>query len=279
MRYNYITPGGYKWEFWQKVLESPHTLIAGATGSGKSVLLNSVLFNALLDSPAERKFILIDLKRVELADYKQLPHTLYYADDPQKAVYAVRVAREIIERRFIEMQQLSRPGCAVKEYPGSHVYVVIDEYADLITTAGKQVENDLVRISQIGRAARVHLIVCTQRPTREIITGRIKVNLDTRIALRTATAQDSRNIIDKSGAEMLPRYGYALFSQYGYITRAQVPKTPDADIQERLNYWLYNPQAVQLIPDAIPPAVPPAIPDGKKRKRKWFKPALPATIK
>lgn len=276
MKYKYITPGGYKWAFWQKVLESPHTLIAGATGSGKSVLLNSVLFNALLDSPADRKLILIDLKRVELADYKQLPHTLYYADDPQSAVYAVRLAREIIERRFLEMQALSRPGKSVKEYTGAHIYVVIDEYADLITTVGKQVESDLVRISQIGRAARVHLIVCTQRPTREIITGRIKVNLDARIALRTATAQDSRNIIERSGAELLPRYGESLFLQYGYITRAQVPKTPESDMQARINYWLYNPQAVQLIPDAIPPAVPPAIPDGKKRKRKWFNIELPA---
>ena len=273
MKYNYITPAGYKWNFWQKVLDSPHTLIAGATGSGKSVLLNSILFNALIDSPAERKLILIDLKRVELADYKQLPHTLFYADDPQKAVYAVQLARETIERRFVEMQALSRPGQSVKEYTGAHIYVVIDEYADLITTAGKQVENDLVRISQIGRAARVHLIVCTQRPTREIITGRIKVNLDTRIALRTATAQDSRNIIDKGGAELLPRYGYALFSQYGYITKAQVPKTPESDMQQRINYWLYNPQAVQAIPDATPPAINPGKP---KQKRKWFNIELPA---
>lgn len=223
------------------MLKAPHVLIAGATGSGKSVLLNNIIYSAMAFCPARYRFIFIDLKRVELVDYARTPFCSYYADTPQKAQIAVDYAAAIMDYRFLKMQGQRTPnGLARKTYTDDgteQLYIVIDEYADLVSTCPQTVIDTIVRISQLGRAAGVHLILCTQRPTREVITGRIKVNLDTRIALRCATAQDSRNIIDQAGAETLPRYGQALKLQNGYITRMCVTKIPDADIAERIAYW------------------------------------------
>lgn len=233
----WTTPAGYYWQELDKLLSHkvPHILIAGATGSGKSVLINSLLYTALLSAPSQKRFIFIDLKRVELSDYKATPHCLYYADTPQKAKIALDYACDIIEQRYIIMQ---RNGVKVFSAGGyNQIYIVIDEYAELVTLAARDITTQLCRIAQIGRAAGVHIILATQRPTRDIITGQIKVNLDTRIALRCATAQDSRNIIDQPGAELLPRYGEALISQYGYVNRIAVPLTPDKDIRNRIDFW------------------------------------------
>lgn len=233
----WTTPGGHYWTNLDKLLsyKVPHILIAGATGSGKSVLINSMLYTALQYSPARKRFIFIDLKRVELSDYKATPHCLYYADTPQKAKIALDYACNIIENRYIIMQRNGVKQFSAGGY--NQIYIVIDEYAELVTLAARDITRQLCRIAQIGRAAGVHIILATQRPTRDIITGQIKVNLDTRIALRCASAQDSRNIIDQPGAELLPRYGEALLSQYGYVSRIAVPLTPDEDIRARINWW------------------------------------------
>lgn len=233
----WTTPAGYYWKDLDKLLSHkvPHILIAGATGSGKSVLINSMLYTALRYAPNQKRFIFIDLKRVELSDYKATPHCMYYADTPQKAKIALDYACDIIEQRYIIMQ---RNGVKVFSAGGyNQIYIVIDEYAELVTLAARDITTQLCRIAQIGRAAGVHIILATQRPTRDIITGQIKVNLDTRIALRCASAQDSRNILDQPGAELLPRYGEALISQYGYINKIAVPLTPDEDIRARINWW------------------------------------------
>lgn len=233
----WTTPGGYSWGSLDKLLSHkiPHILIAGATGSGKSVLINSMLYTALRYAPSQKRFIFIDLKRVELSDYKATPHCMYYADTPQKAKIALDYACNIIENRYIIMQRNGVKQFSAGGY--NQIYIVIDEYAELVTLAARDITNQLCRIAQIGRAAGVHIILATQRPTRDIITGQIKVNLDTRIALRCATAQDSRNIIDQAGAETLPRYGQALLSQHGYVSRIDVPLTPDEDIRARINWW------------------------------------------
>ena len=233
----WVTPAGYYWQDLDKLLSHkvPHILIAGATGSGKSVLINSILFTALRKAPSEKRFIFIDLKRVELSDYKATPHCLYYADTPEKAKVALDYACDIIEHRYIEMQR--RGVKTYREDGTQQIYIVIDEYAELVTLAARDITKQICRIAQIGRAANVHIILATQRPTRDVITGQVKVNLDTRIALRCATPQDSRNIIDVSGAEKLPRYGQALLSQYGYVNQIAVPLTPDEDIRARINFW------------------------------------------
>lgn len=220
-----------------EILQAPHVLIAGATGSGKSVLLNSIIYQALQSDPQTNSFIFIDLKRVELIDYYDLPHTLYYADTAEKAKTALDLAVAIIEDRFTEMQTSRQ-----KQYRNTtekyNIYVVIDEYALLTTVAKKECTKQLMQIAQIGRAANVHLILATQRPTRDIITGAVKVNLDCRIALRCSTAIDSRNIIDRPGAEQLPKYGKALFLKHGYLKEINVDMISDQDIKDRCQQWI-----------------------------------------
>lgn len=183
------------------MLRQPHLLIAGATGSGKSVLINGIVKTIIRTSPND-KLVLIDPKKVELWEYHRDRHTLAYADETAAIVATLRNCIQTMELRYFAMKQTG-----AKEAPFSHIYVIIDEYADLMITAKKEVQPLIIRLSQLGRAARIHLIMATQRPTRDIITGAIKVNMDSRVALRCPTAQDSRNIINMNGAEKLPRYG------------------------------------------------------------------------
>ena len=131
----------------------------------------------------------------------------------------------------------------LKEYPGSHVYIIIDEFADLMTNYKKQTEITICRLALLGRAARIHLILATQRPTSDIINGKIKVNIDSRIALRCPTAQDSRNIININGAEKLPRYGsgYYLTPETMKPVLVTIPYTEPAEIQRVILHW--NPKA------------------------------------
>lgn len=229
------------WKSCLEYLKAPHLLIAGATGSGKSVLINSIIFSALSKSPAYNQFFFIDLKRVELSEYKQVPHCLGYADTPESAKSIIDYAVQLLEYRFRDMQNraaVTGKPCKIFSPDGSkQVYLIIDEYADLVTTCGKSIQNNLSRIAILGRAAGIHLLIATQRPTRDIIDGRIKANIDSRIALRTSTAQESRNIIDVSGAEKLPEYGQGYFLKHGYLNKITVPLTSETDIMQRIAFW------------------------------------------
>ena len=238
MKKTYTTPGGSVPRLCVDILKQPHTLIAGATGSGKSVLINSLIFTALHYAPSEKQFILIDPKRVELIDYKSLPHTIRYASEPADIIYALCDSLKMMESRYKWMQKKH-----LKEYPGSDVYIIIDEFADLMTTYKRETEATICRLAQLGRAARIHLILATQRPTSEIITGRIKVNIDSRVALRCPTAQDSRNIINQNGAEQLNRYGqgYYLTPDTMQPVIVNIPLTSHEDIKAIIKHW--NPKA------------------------------------
>lgn len=213
----------------EKILKSNHTLIAGCSGSGKSVALNNILYEALLN--VSNAYIMIDLKKVELIDYKELPQCLAYADTAEDAESILEKTVSLIARRYERMQELRQ-----KKTSENNIYVVIDEYADLVLTCSKQTVNCIQRISQIGRAAGVHLIVCTQRPTREIIAGAISVNLETQLALRCSCAQDSRNIIGVSGAEKLPKYGKGILNHEGYKTMIDIPLISERDLRDRIEY-------------------------------------------
>lgn len=226
------TPPGQVYSLYRDMLKQPHLLIAGATGSGKSVVINGLVYTAMYDSPAAVQFILIDPKRVELVDYKPLPHTLMYASEPGEMVEALEKAMEITESRYKAMQRQR-----VKKYPGGALYVIIDELADLMTTARRQVQPLIQRLAQIGRAANVHIIAATQCPLAIVIPTPIKVNFDSRVALRTRSAQDSRNILGLTGCELLPRYGQGYYMTPDGLKLYNIPMQPQEDINALVKYW------------------------------------------
>lgn len=226
----------YNYEYYNwclDMIKNSHILIAGCSGSGKSVVINDLLYTILLDSPEKNLLCLIDLKMVEMIDYADAPHTVAYIDKPEQVERALRSVLQIIENRYKKMQEDH-----VKKSSEPTLWVVIDEYADLVTTCPKTVQKMIQRISQVGRAAAVKLILATQRPCREIISGAISCNLDTKLALRTVTAQESRNIIQVNGAESLPDYGYGIMQIKGKNTPIEIPLTSDEDIRERVQYWI-----------------------------------------
>ena len=232
MRTSYKTPGGQVYTLYKDMLAQPHLLIAGATGSGKSVVINGIIYTALHDSPARFQFILIDPKRVELAEYKKLPHTLQYSSEPGDMVQALEKAMEITETRYKVMQAQG-----LKKYQGGGVYVVIDELADLMTTDRRHVQPLIQRLCQIGRAAGVHVIAATQCPLSAVIPTPIKVNFDSRVALRTRSAQDSRNITGFRGCELLPRYGQGYYMTPEGFKLYNIPMTAPEDIAALVRYW------------------------------------------
>ena len=231
----WTTPAGEYSRLYADMLEQPHLLIAGATGSGKSVIINGMIYAAMYDSPAVNRFILIDVKRVELSDYKRLPHTIAYADDVKSAINALNLALMHTEARYKDMQRRK-----LRMYDGAHIYVIIDELADLMTTAKRQAMPLIQRLCQIGRAARVHVVAATQCPLAAVIPTPIKVNFDARVGLRTRSAQDSRNILGMTGCECLPRYGLGYYMRPEGIDKYKIPMVADADRLRMVDYWTHT---------------------------------------
>ena len=208
----------------------PHLLIAGTTGSGKSVMINSIVMALLMRTfPEDVRLIMVDPKRVELAGYNGLPH-LYVpvVTEPKQAASALQWAVSEMERRLkvferVGVRKIStfnekQAAGAFDHYDNPpqkmpYLVIIIDELSDLMMVAGKDVEASIVRIAQLGRAAGIHLIVATQRPSSNVVTGLIKANITNRIAFNVATGIDSRVIIDQVGAEKLTGYGDMLFSK------------------------------------------------------------------
>lgn len=232
----YQSPSGDLYTLYADMLKQPHLLIAGATGSGKSVVINALMYTALYNFPGDQdgssEFILIDPKRVELVDYKNLPHTIYYASEPDTIRHALTLAMNICENRYKTMQ-----AARLKKYNGSHLYIIIDEFADLMTTQKQFVVPIIQRLAQIGRAARVHIILATQTPIAKILPTEIKCNFDTRLALRTRSAQDSRNITGVKGCETLPRYGYGYYMTPERNKVEALPMIPDEELNARVEWW------------------------------------------
>lgn len=207
-------------------LESmPHLLVAGQTGSGKSVMINTLLTSLLYrNSPADLKLILVDPKQVELTPYNHIPHLLTpVITEPEKCISALKWAVNEMERRYsllAEKKQRNIAGynAANKEDHMPYIVIVIDELADLMMLAARDVEALIVRIAQKARAVGIHLVLATQRPSVDVITGLIKANVPARIAFTVASQVDSRTIIDQAGAEKLLGKGDLL------ITTAANPK-------------------------------------------------------
>ena len=180
-----------------------HVLIAGKSGSGKSVVINGIIYSLLSQYNAKQcKLILMDPKRVELIQWKHTAHCIMYASEPEEQAQALSKALYLTEKRYKIMQKQN-----VKKYQGGNIYVIIDELADLMTTNKQTIVPLLQRLAQIGRAANIHILAATQCPLSEIIPTKIKVNFDCIVGLKTATKQHSRNIIGIPGCETLQPYG------------------------------------------------------------------------
>lgn len=196
----------------------PHLLVAGQTGSGKSVMINDILTSLLYrNSPSDLKLILVDPKQVELTPYNDIPHLLTpVINEPEKCISALKWAVAEMERRLKEMASVGRRNIVEynnlkKEEGMPYIVIVIDELADLMMMAARDVEALIVRLAQKARAAGIHLVLATQRPSVDVITGLIKANVPARIAFTVASQVDSRTIIDQIGAEKLLGQGDMLF--------------------------------------------------------------------
>ena len=207
------------------IAKMPHMLIAGTTGSGKSVCMNSLIISLLYkSSPEDVKLIMVDPKMVELANYNGIPHLMIpVVTDPKKAAGALQWAVTEMMRRYKTMsdagvRDLESYNSIVMAEEGEKVpqlVVIIDELADLMLVAAKEVEDSICRIAQMGRAAGIHLVIATQRPSADVITGLMKANIPSRIAFAVASAMESRIILDTQGAEKLVGRGDMLYAPIG----------------------------------------------------------------
>ncbi len=218
---------------WMEINKTPHLLVAGSTGSGKSVCINSLIVSILMRAkPEEVKLVLVDPKKVELSMYNGIPHLLApVVTDPKKANIALKKMVVEMERRYeafeasgtkniagyndyIEKKNVGVPEKdQLRKLP--FIVVIIDELADLMLVAAKEVEDSIMRITQMARAAGIHLIVATQRPSTDVITGVVKANIPSRIAFAVSSSIDSRTILDMTGAEKLLGKGDMLFKPQG----------------------------------------------------------------
>ena len=230
--------------------DMPHLLIAGATGSGKSVCINTIIASFLYKAkPSELKLIMVDPKVVELGNYNSIPHMLIpVVTDPRKASRALAVAvKEMDDRyeKFAEegVRDLASYNSKMKsngepQNCRPEIVIIIDELADLMMAASNEVENSICRLAQKARAAGMHLIVATQRPSVDVVTGLIKANIPSRIAFSVSSQFDSRTILDTAGAEKLLGKGDMLFSPVGCNKpmRVQGPYISDAEISKLISF-------------------------------------------
>ena len=254
----------------------PHLLIAGSTGSGKSVCVNSIIMSLVFrSSPEDVKLLLIDPKVVELAEYNGIPHLLMpVVTEPKKAAGALGSAVQEMERRYRmfaennvrdikSFNKLAAERPDLEKMP--YIAIVIDELADLMMVVGKDVEDSICRIAQKARAAGMHLIVATQRPSVDVITGLIKANIPSRIAFAVSSQVDSRTILDGAGAEKLLGQGDMLFMPVGAPkpTRIQGTFVRDEEISRVLDF-IKSSATVQYDEAMIEAMEKHAIQDGKK---------------
>lgn len=235
----YRTPSGMRvYTPFLDLASRPHLLIAGATGSGKSVALNGIIQSVLMTrSPFTARLVLIDPKRVELVQYSDLPHVARYAADQPEIIRSLQWATEETDRRFSEMARTRS-----REYNGPDLYVIIDELADLMVSYKKESLPLLQRLAQIGRAAKVHVVACSQNIMAQTIPTVLKCNFPAVLGLRTATAQQSRYLISVPGCESLPDpvregRGYGYLRDGADLTRLLIYKYPESVLESLVSWW------------------------------------------
>ncbi len=226
----------------------PHLLIAGTTGSGKSVGVNAMILSLLYKNPPDQlKLVMIDPKMVEFSIYADIPHLLTpIITDPKKAIGALQSVAKEMERRYSLMSEYKvktidsyneqAPNNGVEAFP--YLIIVIDELADLMMTGGKEAEFPIARIAQMGRASGLHLIVATQRPSVDVVTGLIKTNLPSRVSFRVGTKIDSKVILDTDGAQSLLGRGDMLFTPPGSngLVRLHAPFATEDEIKKIVDF-------------------------------------------
>ncbi|MGL2617098.1 DNA translocase FtsK [Helicobacter pylori] len=226
----------------------PHLLIAGTTGSGKSVGVNAMILSLLYKNPPDQlKLVMIDPKMVEFSIYADIPHLLTpIITDPKKAIGALQSVAKEMERRYSLMSEYKvktidsyneqAPNNGIEAFP--YLIVVIDELADLMMTGGKEAEFPIARIAQMGRASGLHLIVATQRPSVDVVTGLIKTNLPSRVSFRVGTKIDSKVILDTDGAQSLLGRGDMLFTPPGSngLVRLHAPFATEDEIKKIVDF-------------------------------------------
>lgn len=269
------------------IAKMPHLLIAGATGSGKSVCINTLIMSILYKAdPSDVKLIMIDPKVVELSVYNGIPHLFCpVVTDPKEAAASLNWAvREMMERynKFKELgvRNISGYNQKIKTVEDAEkagyskmpsLVIIVDEFADLMMVASKEVEDAVCRLAQLARAAGIHLVLATQRPSVNVITGVIKANIPSRIAFSVSSAIDSRTILDKGGAEKLLGKGDMLFFPSGYSepVRVQGAFVSDKEVSDVVSYLIeaneqpeYNHAVTEIVEEAAEPA------ESKEEKKK-----------
>ncbi|MFH0803150.1 MAG: DNA translocase FtsK 4TM domain-containing protein [bacterium] len=277
----------------------PHLLIAGATGSGKTVCLNTILSSLLFRAtPLEVQFLIIDPKRVELIAYEGIPHTVDVGEkielgghevrkvvtDPKKATLILKLMTEEMDRRYDEFAQrrsrnideFNQECLRLKEMTMARLVIIIDELADLMMLAAREVETSICRLAQLGRACGIHLIVATQRPSVDVITGLIKANIPSRIAFAVASQVDARTVLDRSGAEKLLGKGDMLYLPIDApeARRLQGAYIDKMEIQSLVSSW-----EGQEDPPNLVYVVPPLIEQGGTKEAGGDDELLPEAIK
>jgi len=233
------------------VTEGPHILVAGATGTGKTIFLNTLILSLLYkNTPDSLRLIMVDPKRVEFQNYNDIPHLLCpVIYDATKTINALQWLTREMERRFEVFSEV--PARNIGSYNSNksivasglqlpYIVFVVDELADLMVAKGREIEAGVVRLAQMARATGIHLVLATQRPSVEVITGLIKANVPTRITFQVSSQVDSRTVIDTSGAEKLLGAGDMLFlsSKSSKLTRVQGPYISEKEVKKVADFWV-----------------------------------------
>jgi S-DNA-T family DNA segregation ATPase FtsK/SpoIIIE len=275
--------------------EMPHVLIAGSTGSGKSICLNSILAGVLLTcTPDEVKMVLIDPKRVEMTQFRDIPHLLVpVLTEAKKAAGVLEGLTDLMDKRYAVFEQLrirqitsynrmKREEIVEKlagagmdpsrvEYPMPYIIVVVDELSDLMLVSSREVENAIIRLAQKSRAVGIHLVLSTQRPSSDVITGMIKANMPARVAFKVTSMVESRVILDQNGADKLLGAGDMLYlpPKVSHLVRAQGTYVSDDEVN-RLVEWVMGQAEPEFETEEASPLAPPAARSTALKDEKLF---------
>ena len=214
-------------QIYQDLIKAGHILIGGSTGSGKSTLIDALIYTACLGEGTAPTFYLIDPKRISLRKYRNMKIVAKRVTEMQDAIMLLQDVNKIMDDRYTRMEQADTDFCNERK-----IYVVIDEFADLVLNYGKQVTPLIQRLAAMGRQCNISVIMATQTVLASIVSTPIKNNFTATVALRTKLASQSRLIADVAGAEKLPEHGYGLVSFPQTVRIYELPKIPDEDIKK-----------------------------------------------